>query len=88
MHLTFIDCAAVPILPVWHKTCQPIFTKELVQGFPPGLVIKHQAVLASCCGEGEEEVGQPLHPSFPTDSRADQLCRTTCTPAESTASEK
>lgn len=40
MHLTFIDCAAVPTLPVWHKTCQPIFTKELVQGFPPGLVIK------------------------------------------------
>ena len=40
MHLTFIDCAAVPTLPVWHKTRQPIFTKEFVQGFPPGLVIK------------------------------------------------
>lgn len=40
MHLTLIDCTAVLTLPVWHKAHQPIFTEELVWGFPPGLVIK------------------------------------------------
>lgn len=62
--------------------------KNFLGGLHQDWLSKHQAVLASCCREGEEEVGQSLNPSFPRDSRADQVCRRTCTPAKSMASEK
>lgn len=72
MHLTFIT--AVLTLPVWHRTSQLVFTKELPTKLLPSLMIETSGCACQLWKGGWGRTEQLLCLSFPTGRWADEAC--------------